>query len=306
MVKFFALLIIFSAISLFAQVIDVKVKTDSSNYLIGDYINLEYAIKHSSDIEIIFPSIKDSIKKLEWLEQKNPVVKKDDGYVTSQYQFTFIGFDSGDVSISSLLIPYRKKNDTSLSFVRSNSLVITVHTVAVDTAQEIRDVKNPLTVAYDYLTLLYWIFGAVACLLLVYFIYKKFFSKKKAVTEKKIILPDWQIALNELHELEERQLWQKGEVKEYHSRITEIIRNYFESRYDVLALEKTSGEIIEDLKKAADTQNILQITEEFLSNADMVKFAKFIPLPQINSDMMKQAIRIIEVSRNTKKETSGV
>lgn len=306
MVKTFSLLVIFFAFSLFAQVTEVKVKTDSSNYLIGDYINLEFTFKHSSEIEILFPTIKDSVKKLEWIEQKNPIVKKENDQISSQYRFTFIGFDSGDVAIPSLLIPYRKKNDTSLSFIRSDSLVITVRTVAIDTTKEIRDVKNPLTVEYDYLTLLYWILGVIAFLLLVFVIYKKFFSKKIAAAEKKIILPDWQIALNELRELEARQLWQNGEVKEYHSRITEIIRNYFESRYDVLALEKTSGEIIDELKKVADAQNILQTTEEFLSNADMVKFAKFIPLPQINSEMMNQALQIIEASRNREKENGDV
>lgn len=306
MVKYFSLFVIFTVLNLFAQIGKVKVKTDSTNYLIGDYINLEYSIIHSNDVEILFPLIKDSLKKLEFIEQKNPVVKKGKDFVSSQYQFTLIGFDSGNVTIPSLLIPFRKTNDTSLSFVMTDSLVITVHSVAIDTTKEIRDVKNPLTVAYDYLTLLYWILGGIAFLLLVYFIYKKFFSKKKAIAEKKIILPDWQIALNELHELETRQLWQNGEVKEYHSRITEIIRNYFESRYNILALEKTSGEIVEDLKKVSDAKNILQTIEEFLSNADMVKFAKFVPLPQINEVMMKQAKSIIELSRNSESESNDV
>lgn len=303
--KFFAILLLLASL-VSAQEIQVKVKTDSSDYQIGDYINLEYSIKHKKDIEIFFPSVKDSLRNLELVEQKKPVVKDDNENRTTQFQFTIIGFDSGDVTIPSFLISYKKSNDTTFSFVRTDSLVITVHTFTVDTSEAIRDVKKPLTVPFDYLMLLYWILGALALLLLIFFIYKKFFSKKKVKVEKKIILPNWQIALNELNELNGKQLWQKGEVKEYHSQITEIIRNYFEVEFKIKALEKTSFEIIEDLKNVEKAKNVLPVTEEFLSNADMVKFAKFIPLPHVNEAMMKQAIDIVKSSSNNEIEVANV
>ena len=82
-------------------------------------------------------------------------------------------------------------------------------------------------------------------------------------------------------------------MKEYHSNITGIIRGYFEERFNLPALELTTSEQMQQLKRVPSAENILSITNEFLNNADLVKFAKFIPLPSVNEAMMKQAKEIV-------------
>lgn len=106
-----------------------------------------------------------------------------------------------------------------------------------------------------------------------------------------------------LDQLDREQLWQKGFVKEYHSRITEIIREYFEKRFGLPALELPTSEQLELLKRIPDAQQIFSLTESFLSNADLVKFAKFVPIDGVNQEMMKQAVEI--VNKTAKKELEG-
>jgi hypothetical protein len=48
------------------------------------------------------------------------------------------------------------------------------------------------------------------------------------------------------------------------------------------------------LSERRDAFNILETAEQFLSNADLVKFAKYKPLSAVNNEMMKQAYEIIE------------
>jgi predicted amino acid dehydrogenase len=60
------------------------------------------------------------------------------------------------------------------------------------------------------------------------------------------------------------------------------------------ALELTTSETMELLRTTKDTEVIRDITESFLNNADMVKFAKFSPLGSVNEEMMKQAVEIVE------------
>jgi hypothetical protein len=43
-------------------------------------------------------------------------------------------------------------------------------------------------------------------------------------------------------------------------------------------------------------RKILNITYNFLSNADLVKFAKYTPMNIINEEMMKQAYEIIKIT----------
>jgi len=128
-----------------------------------------------------------------------------------------------------------------------------------------------------------------------YFLYR-YYRKKKNLREKIIpefIIPSHEIALARLSDLEQKKLWQNGFVKEYHSEVTEIVRQYFESRFKFGALEMTSSEILAVLSYLEEGKVIETISEKFFSNADLVKFAKFEPMPKVNEEMMKQAYEIV-------------
>ena len=56
----------------------------------------------------------------------------------------------------------------------------------------------------------------------------------------------------------------------------------------------TSTEVLEKLKNVKDAQSVFDITRDFLSDADLVKFAKFQPMPSVNEEMMKQANEIVK------------
>ena len=60
------------------------------------------------------------------------------------------------------------------------------------------------------------------------------------------------------------------------------------------ALELTTSEQMQQLNKVPAAENILSVTNEFLNNADLVKFAKFQPLPSVNETMMNQAKEIVQ------------
>ncbi len=63
MVKFFLkLFLIFILTSqVYSQEISVTAFTDSSDYLIGDYINFTLSVTHTDDVSIITPFFSDSL-----------------------------------------------------------------------------------------------------------------------------------------------------------------------------------------------------------------------------------------------------
>jgi len=87
-------------------------------------------------------------------------------------------------------------------------------------------------------------------LVVLYILYKKFWKKKEIISikPKEVKLLPYQIALKKLDQLGAEKLWQKGFIKEYHSRITEIIREYFEKQFNLPALELTTTESLQLLK----------------------------------------------------------
>jgi hypothetical protein len=55
--------------------------------------------------------------------------------------------------------------------------------------------------------------------------------------------------------------------------------------------------VLKNLSAIGDAEDIVATTESFLSNADLVKFAKFKPMPSVNDAMMKQAREIVEKTK---------
>jgi hypothetical protein len=229
----------------------------------------------------------------------DPLIKENEKTKTIKYQYTLSRFDSAQVILPPIVIDYRVEGDTTLKTAISNAVTFNVHTLKVSVQEEIKDIKQPLRLPFDWIKLIIWVLIILVILIVLYILYKKFWKKKEiiSVKPKEVKLLPYQLALKKLEMLGTEKLWQKGFIKEYHSRITEIIREYFEKQFNLPALELTTTESLQLLKKHAKGKKIVNITSDFLNNADLVKFAKFTPLESINLEMMNQAKEI--VSRTT-------
>ncbi|MCX7798038.1 MAG: hypothetical protein N2249_05410 [Melioribacter sp.] len=281
--------------SVFAQRISVSAFTDSSHYKIGDYIKYNLLAKYDKNVRIIFPSVRDSIKNLEFIEELKPVKKEENNKFIENRIYVFSKYDSASVTIPSYKIFYQVAGDSAKYSIDVNPITITVSTLKVEPQKDIRDIKSPMKIPLSLIVIILIVIIIIAVITLAYFIYRYFRSKKlsKNIIIEETKIPPHEIALNELKKLEEQKLWQKGLVKEYHSEITGIIRKYFEERFNFRALEMTTSEILACLSYLDEGKPILNLSNDFFNNADMVKFAKFEPMPIINEEMMKQAYKIV-------------
>ena len=317
-VLFFISLAAFST-NVEAQTISTEAKVDSSQYLIGDLIHLKITTEFSKDIKLLQPNVKDSLKGVEVLEIDEPTLYEENGKKITEFNFTLSKYDSGTVTIPSINLFYLIGKDTSNSkllklsenellknpkvrVIKTNPVNFRVNLVQVDLQKDIKDVKDPLKIPYDWKALLLWILIAFVVIGAIIYFYLKYKKKKSGLVEerKTIKLPPHITALKELRKLREEELWQQGLVKEYHTRITEIIRNYFAERFNLPALEMTTTETLRTLKKNKETESILTTTQNFLTNADLVKFAKFVPLKSVNEEMMEQAEEIVNKTKVVK------
>ncbi len=323
MVKNVSLLILFCALNLWAQKISVSASTDTTDYYIGDYITYSLKAEYDKDVKIYPPELKDLIHNVEFIRSETPITKISGGKKITELKAILSRYDSAEVIIPPIPVFYRIGKDTlierapvysdkdslikdeTLRQALSNQTVFTVHRFEISETEDIKDVKDPIKIPLDWKIIVLIVLGAIILLLLFYFIYKKYLKKKpihhEEIKEKKI--PPHTAAFNALKQLDEKQLWQKGFIKEYHSEITEIIRRYYEERFDLPALELTTSEIMERLNSNKDFETILNLTGNFLSSADLVKFAKYKPMDEVNREMMNQAIEIVEKTK-PKEETA--
>jgi len=297
MVRYLLILsLFFSSRYLDAQTITVSSSTDTTDYLVGDFINFNIEVVTKKNVQVLAPVFPDTLSKLDLISISEPVINETEELNTINYNFILAGYDSVSATIHPVTIEYRSEGDTTLKKITTDPVNINIHTVPVSTAEEIKDVKSPLTIAFDWIELLLWLALGLVVIIVGWIFYRRYKKKKSELhVEKKIIkIPIHVKAFAALDELEKKQLWQKGKIKEYHSNITEIIRIYFQERFGLPAMELTTSESIQQLRKTKEAGNIIDLTIDFLSNADLVKFAKFQPLQSVNEEMMTQARNIVQ------------
>jgi hypothetical protein len=284
--------------TLLPQEIQFKTRVDSTAYLIGDPVSLTIDAKYPADYKLVFPSRYDSLAPLEYLYTDTLSRDESGGIRQDVFGFVVAGYDSGLFTIPRMPFLFVKGNTTQ-QFL-SDSFIVLISTVAVDTSKDIRDIKAPEKIPFDYSFLL-WLIPLILLLgVLGYWLYRKFSRREKVIAPVAQIIPGpYEEAYTALKLLEGKQLWQNGQIKEFHSEITGIIRNYFERAYTLPALESTSSETLEFLRKKGVSNTIVIRSESFFENADLVKFAKYIPLSDLNQKMMTTAYEILQDSSSS-------
>jgi hypothetical protein len=173
--------------------------------------------------------------------------------------------------------------------IYSNQLALKVSTLPVDTetAQiyDIKDILKPAFVLWDYLYVL-WVFLGL-CLLAVLIVFLVFRKKKELkwlplLKIEKPLLPPHIQALKALDIIKSEKVWRQGKDKEYHSQLTDVARRYIDRRFDINAMEMTSGQILQAIKGKSDADTVFDELKQMLHLADLVKFAKYRPLPDEN------------------------
>ncbi|WP_159289116.1 hypothetical protein [Tenacibaculum maritimum] len=274
----------------FSQTPIIKAKIDTTSIRIGE--QFLYQISVDKTKHVILPKL-ENLKGLEVVSEsktdtiKNSLIKK----------YILTGFDSG-----AFYIPQQQvfvKNQAYLT----DSLLINIATIPIDTTKikkfPIKGIKGEPYEFIDFQQYLWWLIFAIICIggILYYFIIKKKKGAEEIVVEPSI--PPYEEAIQKLHQLDQKLLWQNNKVKRYYSELTEIVRAYIERELKIPALESTTDELINVLidfnttKSIETTEETIQKLKKLLQEADLVKFAKSKPLAHEIEDDRKNAENIV-------------
>lgn len=294
MKKILYILLLFTT-SLFAQKVTTSI--DSTKKKIGAEFKLTLKTDVDTFSKVKFPNGK-FFGNLEVLESyKIDTIRNGNRYeLIKKYGLT--QFDSGKYLIPKLPVIINGKK------VFSDSIKIEISDVKVDTLkQKMYDIKNIIPVKSDFGN--WWIYLLILLGLAVigYFFYR--FVKKKKTEEKPVVIEfksPIEKATSLLQQLEKKELWQKGEIKNYYSELTDIARNYIEEEIQIPAMESTTSELILGLRNAAKQKKLrlssetVENLEKVLKQADLVKFAKVKPLDfEIEEDKKRISNSIVTI-----------
>lgn len=290
------------ALQIQAQQTIVRASIDSTHLLIGQQTNILLEVIQPKGKRIQMPIPQDTITKgVELLSVSKPDTTDLGSTLQISQKYLVTSFDSAIY----VLPPFPAIDGTDT--IRSNTLGLKVSTIPnIDTESkkffDIKNVISPPFVLKDYAFIIWIIIGICILILLGWYFYDVWRGKRRLNLFKKPEepkLPPHIIAINELDNIKAQKLWQQGLNKQYHSSITDTLRKYIEERFGTHAMEMTSGEILEKIKRISDTDSVYDNLKQILQLADFVKFAKYQPLPDENELSMMNAYLFVN---QTKKE----
>lgn len=275
-----------------------KATLDSTEIQIGRQIYLHLALTHPEGKTFTWPSLPDSIQKIEVLSrsQRDTVASADGEEITIRQSLLITCFDSGYYAIPPFRFTDTSNKDSLNNYVETAPLLLSVFTVEVDTTASIKDIKPIIEMPLTWKDFIPYAAGLVAlglAVLISILLYRKY-KKKPVVAEKKIpSLPAHEIALKSLTQLEEKKLWQQGQIKSYYTELTDILRIYLEHRWQVNAMEMTSDEIMHYPVIYKLDDSVKNKLRYVFTIADLVKFAKMVTVPHENEQCMMNAYEFV-------------
>jgi len=306
--KHWVLLTVFMFVSTasFAQDAKVAARMDAGKITVGDRAHLFIEVHNNpSTGKIQWPVFPDSVNQLEIVEQEKIDTLQQGGFVTYRQKLHITGFDSGVFKVPSFaftVIPKAGKPYT----LQTDSFQLLVQTVAVDTTQDFKPIKNIIPVTTTWKDYIGYIAGGGLLLLVIVGEIIYLLRRKKPAPAPKPAAPAeplQQKTIRLLNELDKKELWQKGQVKEYYVELTEIVREYIEGRFQTPAMELTTDELLAKAKVNKEMQPNYEVLSKILSTADLAKFAKWQPSPQEHIDVMESSKNFVNSSRPKIPET---
>jgi hypothetical protein len=289
--------------TLAAQGQNAFVSADTLVLRIGERANITLGIDLSrATTTVTWPTLNDTLAPhlevirrgaMDTLRSENGTIAR----ITQRVEIT--SFDTGYWAVPPFTFNVDGRN------LETAPLLFEVRGINVDEGGRPRDIsplyEPPFDLGHWLQQHWMWIAAGVALLGLIIsaIIYFRKRRKPKASTPSPVAQrPVHERFLELLDRIESEQLWQAGDHKAHQSQVTDAVRGYIEERYDIPALERTTDELVQAIRVTTLGPEQQQLLANMLRAADLVKFAKAVPSPAENEQLLRSARDFIHATTN--------
>lgn len=265
----------------------IKATVDKNRILIGEPLQLTIEADLSPGSGISFITI-DTIAHFELLNAPVIDTLNNDGGSILKGVYKITSFDSGHWVIPSFVLSPSVKTDT---------IPVDVVFSDFDPKQDYHDIKDIIEVAPPKKKQWWWFIAGGALLLAVIVIYLLRKKKPTLLPAQKMMIDPYQEAMKGLEQLQK----DKPEARIYHSRLTDIFRLYIFQKKGILSLQKTTTDLVVQLRNLNLTKEQFDKLSRALQLSDFVKFAKYAPTSDDNKNCfeeIKNSIMTLEQSES--------
>ena len=278
----------------------VSATLDSTTLFIGDQTDLHLRAIGEVGEQVTMPVLdKELISGVEIVDRTIvDTISLKDGRVQYDQYLTVTSFEDSLFYIAPL--PFVSGDDT----VWSDGLTLNVvQPFEMDTTDmAITDIKGVYKAPIWWWGIFRWVLlavllagvGVAGYYLITYLQRRKLEEAgNEVVTEP--LRPAEEVALEKLDAIKEKKIWQQGQVKEYYTQLTDVVREYIARRFEVSSVEQTSDETLRDIRPLlSERKDLYDQLRKMLTLADLVKFAKWSTTPDENELSLRNAYTFVK------------
>ena len=277
----------------------VSATLDSTTLFIGDQTDLHLRATGEVGEQVTMPMLdKELIPGVEIVDRTIvDTLTLKDGRVQYDQYLTLTSFEDSLFYIAPL--PFVSGDDTVWSDALTLNVVQPFEMDTTDMA--ITDIKGVYKAPIWWWGIFRWVLLA---LLLAgvgvagYYLITYLQSRKREEEGNEVVTeplrPAEEVALEKLDAIKEKKIWQQGQVKEYHTQLTDVVREYIARRFEVSSVEQTSDETLRDIRPLLnERKDLYDQLRKMLTLADLVKFAKWSATPDENELSLRDAYTFV-------------
>ena len=293
--------------------VDISFEADLPNVSFADEVTLTLEVTYPEDYSAVVHRLPERWGPAFEVREQSPAqtVSNDDGTKTTTQTIRVVAFGRGTIQTPDLSISVRGPDGT-VEEASPLPVEIIVGSVLPGPDAQLEDIRpqadlstplleQPIVQTATTLTGLIILLGALITLFVLgYFLYRRLRSEE--------VLPivdprtPWEIAIDELDRIERLDLPEDGRFKLHYTLVAATMRIYVQAMYlrdvsPVDAIDMTTDEIWTALRRSSLNYDDARLVNELLQEADIVKFAKFIPSVTQAYEASGQARYIVEMTR---------
>ncbi len=297
-----------TSLSAYSQ--SVKADFEKDSIFVGEQVKLRLTFSFPSKAQSYqFPlfennTITSSIEIIRF--EKTDTLSKSESLTELQKTYIITSFDSGAHVLPPLPFSYTESGSADPAVLLSDSILLNVNLVQVDTTKAIMDIKNPWGIPFRWREYLPYFIAALIILILfgagLYYYMRRKRGLPLFPSRTVPLLPPDEEALAALDRMKKEKIWRSGQIKTYYTSLTDIVRRYVERRFQIPAPELTSDETIQALSETETSEESITQLSHIFSVADMVKFAKSNPDPTEHEYCLDMAFEFVHGTKPVQPE----
>lgn len=277
--------------------IEVFASVDRPSIRIGDKITYTITAKAAEDIEVEFPQILPENLAGFAVKDFGSSQKSLFGKKTFKQWYLLDTYASGEHMIPQAAVKYRAKGKSDWQELSAKEIKVEVKSLldAASAKGDIRDIRGPRSLAGRIWP---YALAALIAFLIIAAVFVFIILKKKKEEYSAPPVPAHLIAYEALACLQKKDYIRRGQAKAYYIELSDIARRYLENRFNIRAPEMTTEEFLTKIKEdSALSPEHKGLLRDFLTNCDLVKFARYQPQEAEADLSLDSAKRLIDQTK---------